>query len=114
MYPDCCGATDPLPVLACPGEPASFSTTPTGTPPFTYQWKKDGTPIAGATASSYSIAAVTPGDAGDYSVVVSGSCGTVAALFIRSSHPPCRASAPFPMAMVPRFASGRPMPARSW
>jgi glucose/arabinose dehydrogenase len=76
MFPDCCGATDPLPVVACPGEPASFSTTPTGTPPFTYQWRKDGVDIPGANADTYTIATVDTGDAGDYSVVVAGSCGT--------------------------------------
>jgi glucose/arabinose dehydrogenase len=77
MFPNCCGATDPQSVTTCAGSPASFSTGPTGSGSFTYQWKKNGTPIAGATASTYSIASVAPGHAGSYTAVVTGACGTV-------------------------------------
>jgi hypothetical protein len=61
----------------CAGGPASFSTTPIGSGAATFQWNKDGEPIPGATASSFSIAATTPEDAGLYSAVVSGACGTL-------------------------------------
>ena len=88
MYPNCCGATDPQPVDVCPGQPATFSTTPGGTPPFTFQWKKNGTPLPGATSASYSIASVVPADAGSYSVLVQAACGTTesaaAALTVKS------------------------------
>jgi len=70
-------ATPPADETVCVGSPASFSTTAGGTGPFSYQWKLDGTPIAGATASTYSIAAAGEGDAGDYTVVVTGACGGV-------------------------------------
>jgi hypothetical protein len=39
-----------------------------------YQWRKNGSPIPGATASTYVIAAVQPADSGSYDVVVSGDC----------------------------------------
>lgn len=76
LYPDCCGAADPLPQSVCAGSPASFATSTSATPPVAFQWKKDGAPIAGATGAVYAIAAVAPADAGLYSVEVSGSCGT--------------------------------------
>lgn len=60
-----------------PGESATFTVTASSTTTKTYQWKKDASPIDGATESSYTIAAVEPGDAGFYSCEVSNSCGTV-------------------------------------
>ena len=57
----------------CAGTAANFSVTATGTG-LSYQWRKNGTPIGGATSSTYSIASAVAGDAGDYSVVVSGTC----------------------------------------
>jgi hypothetical protein len=58
------------------GSPASFSVTATGAG-LSYQWRKNGAAISGATMSSFTIAAVTSGDAGNYDVVVTGTCGTV-------------------------------------
>lgn len=42
-----------------------------------YQWKTNGTPIAGATNSTYAVASVTSGNAGNYVVTVSNSAGTI-------------------------------------
>jgi predicted secreted protein len=58
----------------CVGEPAAFSVAAEGSS-VSYQWKKDGNDIPGATNSTYSIASVSLADAGMYSVAVSGSCG---------------------------------------
>lgn len=58
------------------GAPASFSVTATGTAPLGYQWKKGGSDVAGATASTYSIAASQTTDAGSYTVVVSNGAGS--------------------------------------
>jgi hypothetical protein len=71
------GASTPAPQAACPGGSAAFSTTASGTGPFTYQWKKDGSPNGGANATSYSLSNVQPSDAGTYSVLVTGACGSV-------------------------------------
>jgi hypothetical protein len=46
-----------------------------GTPPLAYQWFKDGTAIAGATTSTYTIAAAALADAGTYTAKVSNSAG---------------------------------------
>lgn len=57
------------------GASASFSVTATGTAPLTYQWRKNGVAISGATSATYSIASVVPGNAGRYSVIVSNTSG---------------------------------------
>jgi hypothetical protein len=58
----------------CPGNPATFTVAATGTS-LTYQWRKNGVDIAGATAATYRISAVVVGDAGIYSCRVSNACG---------------------------------------
>ncbi|MBI5424829.1 MAG: immunoglobulin domain-containing protein [Opitutae bacterium] len=68
--------TQPASVTVSTGQSATFSVAATGTAPLSYQWRKDGAAIAGATSASYTIAAVTSNDAGAYSVVVSNSAGT--------------------------------------
>ena len=56
--------------------PASFSVTATGTEPFTYQWKRNGNNISGATASTYTTPATTTNDNGAvFTVVVSNGIG---------------------------------------
>jgi hypothetical protein len=62
-------------VTVAAGSPASFSVTATGTGPLSYQWRFNGTPIAGATASTYTIATTSAGDVGNYDVVVSNAAG---------------------------------------
>ena len=60
------------------GETASFSVTATGTAPLSYQWKKNGSDISGATSSSFTTAATVIGDSGAvFTVVVSNGTGTV-------------------------------------
>ena len=59
------------------GATVTFSVTASGTAPFTYQWRKDGTNLTGATGSSYALARVQPGHAGGYSVMVSNVAGSV-------------------------------------
>ncbi|OIR03999.1 endoglucanase C precursor [mine drainage metagenome] len=58
------------------GGSAEFSVTATGNPEPTYQWRKDGVAIPGATDSTYSIDTVSASDAGTYDVVVSNSAGS--------------------------------------
>lgn len=54
---------------------ATFSVTATGTPPLHYQWRFNGTNLAGATASVFTRSNVQPPDTGAYSVVVSNAAG---------------------------------------
>jgi len=51
---------------------ATFSVTPGGTPPYSYQWLKNGVPIPGATSATYSTGVTRVADTGtQYSVKVS-------------------------------------------
>lgn len=43
----------------------------------TYQWNKNGTPISGATSSSYYKSGATPADNGVYTITVTNAAGTV-------------------------------------
>ena len=64
----------PTPQTACPGSPATFSVAHSGMGVLGYQWQKNSVDIAGATATSYTIAAVSAGDVANYRVVVSNVC----------------------------------------
>ncbi|MEO6733000.1 MAG: Ig-like domain-containing protein [Ferruginibacter sp.] len=55
----------------CSGNTASFSVVATGTG-LTYQWKKGGSDIFGATSATLTLNNITVSDAGNYTVVVSG------------------------------------------
>lgn len=69
--------TQPASQSVAAGASATFSVAASGSAPLSYQWRKDGTAIAGATATTYTIAAVTVSNAGNYDVVVSNSAGSV-------------------------------------
>jgi hypothetical protein len=56
----------------------TFSVVAYGIPSPTYQWRKGGANISGATAQGYSIASVASGDAGNYDCIVTNSEGSVA------------------------------------
>jgi hypothetical protein len=60
------------------GQTAQFSVAVTGSPAPTFQWRRNGSPIAGATGSSYTTPPVSMADNGAvFSVVVSNSQGSV-------------------------------------
>ena len=69
--------TQPQNLSVLPGASASFWVSATGTSPLTYQWKKNGSDIPGATTSSYSTPPTSNADSGAlYSVVVTNSAGS--------------------------------------
>jgi subtilisin family serine protease len=63
-------AAQPAAVAASPGGSATFSVTATGSN-LTYQWRKDGRDIAGATGATLTLNNVSATDAASYTVVVS-------------------------------------------
>ena len=74
------GAADPVIVVApqsqtaASGSPAVFSATVTGAQ--TYQWSLNGVALAGATASTLTLAGATTANAGTYSVVAKNATGS--------------------------------------
>jgi hypothetical protein len=67
--------TQPAAVSIVAPATATFSVVATGSAPLTYQWRRDGTEIAGATGASYTTAATTPADNGAVFSVVVGNAG---------------------------------------
>ena len=61
----------------CSGNLASFNVIATGTGPLTYQWRKNGANIGGATFATYTIIGATPTNSGTYDVVITNSCGSI-------------------------------------
>ncbi len=58
---------------ATAGQSVTFTVTATGDG-LAYQWRKNGSPIPDATATSYTIGSVAASDAGSYDVIVTGLC----------------------------------------
>ncbi len=60
------------------GDSLTLTVDAGGTPDLTYTWRKNGTPIPGATSSSFTIPSLAASDTGDYTVTVSNSHGQAA------------------------------------
>jgi autotransporter-associated beta strand protein len=63
--------TQPVSQMVAEGAPVSFTVAGNGQPTVTYQWKKNGANVAGATSSTLNIAAATTTLAGTYTCVLS-------------------------------------------
>jgi invasion protein IalB len=71
-------ATQPANQIIFAGQTATFSMVASGTSPLSYQWRKNGLSISGATSASYTTTAETTSDNGAlFSVLVSNSAGSV-------------------------------------
>ena len=66
--------SQPQDLTLLPGQTGSFSVSATGRMPMSYQWRFEGTPIPGASASSHLVYA-QPAAVGQYLVVVTNSDG---------------------------------------
>ena len=58
------------------GVPVSFTASASGNPAPAYQWRRDGTAIAGATNATFSLASAALADMGTYTVTATNSVGT--------------------------------------
>ena len=67
----------PLPVAIKVNSAAAFAVTATGIPAPAYQWRFNGASIAGATGSSYTLAAAQYTNAGSYSVLATNIAGSI-------------------------------------
>ncbi|MBL9137756.1 MAG: immunoglobulin domain-containing protein [Verrucomicrobiales bacterium] len=70
-------ATPPLGQTIIEGSPVTFMVVAGGTPPFAYQWRRNGIDLPGATADRWTISKTSSADAGDYTVVINNSAGQV-------------------------------------
>lgn len=69
--------TQPASDALAVGDNLIVSVVVAGTAPFSYEWKKGGVSIAGATSAMYAKAGVVLGDAGSYTCVISNGKGSV-------------------------------------
>src|ERR1022692_3388991 len=69
--------SQPQPAVAFIGGPASFSVTALGLQPFSYQWRFNGSLIAGANNNVYAITSVQSTNFGNYTVVITNVYGAV-------------------------------------
>jgi hypothetical protein len=115
--------TQPTAQVGIVGNVVTFSFIATSGEPISYQWRKNGVTISGATASTYTIPVVATTDAGNYSCIVSDYdellLSSIASLTVQvppaiTSQPSARtvlqgASASFTVA-----ATGTPTPTYQW
>jgi alpha-tubulin suppressor-like RCC1 family protein len=69
--------TQPSPQVQTPGGSATFAVAASGTGPISYQWQKDGASITGATSAVLVVSSINSVDAGNYTVTVYNSQGSV-------------------------------------
>jgi hypothetical protein len=77
-------AQQPQSQTVSPGTDAVFSAAVTGTGPFTYQWRRNGVPIIGATSSTLTVSSASSVSTGVYDVQVRGGCNPAA---VATSYP---------------------------
>ncbi|QYM79663.1 immunoglobulin domain-containing protein [Horticoccus luteus] len=115
--------TQPATQLIVAGQPATFTVAATGAGTLTYQWKKNGAALSGATAATYAITSTTAGDAGSYTVDVSNAYGTTgsAAAALTIATAPTFTTQPVTTAVtegqsvtLTAAASGTPAPTYQW
>ena len=70
-------SVQPVSLKTTEGDPAIFTVAASGTPAPTFQWTFAGKVIPGALGSQFQIVKTTPGDSGDYAVLVSNAGGSV-------------------------------------
>lgn len=89
--------TSPLSQSVASGTNVIFTAAATGVPTPTWQWKKGGVDIPGATSATYTITGAVVGDAGTYTAVatnVAGSATSSGAVLIVAAIPPTTPSTP--------------------
>src|ERR1035437_9364703 len=59
------------------GQNVSFTVMATGVPPLSYQWRKGGVNVTGATSDSLTLINVQTSQAGNYTVVITNAYGSV-------------------------------------
>ena len=97
----------PASLVAAPGATVTFTVASTGATGL--QWRKNGTPIPGATAATLTLTAVNAAAAADYDVVLTNASGTTAS----ASAARCRSSITTPRLYWASTWAGSSVRARS-
>jgi hypothetical protein len=107
----------------CAGEGILLSVTASGTPPLSYQWRKDDADLEGANADVLIVDPVGEKDVGRYEVVVSNRCGEAVSRGVTLSlldepaitaHPLDRSACPGSSVVLAVAATGTPPLAFQW
>ena len=116
--------TQPVGASVFVGSTVSLSVSATGQPAPTYQWRKNGVDLAGATATTLTLPNVQVGDSGSYVAVATNSAGTAqsnAASLTVSVPPPTIVTQPSNRTTyageavgLSVVASGAPAPGYQW
>lgn len=110
-------------VAVAPGRSITLTAEASGTPPFTYQWFKNGSSLAGATAVSHQIPVAATADAGQYTVQVTNASGSTvspaASIFVGTvpqitTHPVSQTVALNGSVSFSVVATGDPAPTYRW
>lgn len=105
------------------GSTVTFTVTAASTPRATYQWRKNGTVIAGATSATLALAAVTAADSATYTVLATNSSGstvsndavlTVLAPPVITTQPTAQSVTALSNVTFTVAASGSPAPTYQW
>ncbi|HZX95006.1 MAG TPA: immunoglobulin domain-containing protein, partial [Myxococcales bacterium] len=75
-------SSQPAALTVAAGGNASFTVAATGNGTVTYQWRKDGVVLPGATQATLSFTAVTPANAGVYDCVVTNTLGATSSMAV--------------------------------
>jgi M6 family metalloprotease-like protein len=119
-------ARQPQSQVVTAGAPVSLSVTAYATGPFTYQWRRNGSAIVGATRETLTLPSAAVADSGEYTVAVSNARGlVVSAVANLSVRPPV--SAPVVVgspasrvitegssSLLSVSVSGTPLPSLQW
>jgi hypothetical protein len=105
------------------GGSVTFAVIASGTPAPSYQWRKDGSPITGATGASLILSPTNAAHAGVYTVLVSNSAGSVVSNPARltfegapiiTQHPGPQTAVTGGTVTFTAAATGSPAPALQW
>lgn len=115
--------TQPVSQTVATGTAVTFTAAASGNPAPTYQWRKNGVNLAGATDSSYTIASPSASDAASYTVLATNSAGsatsnaavlTVTAVPVITTQPLSQTVAAGTAVTFTAAASGSPAPTYQW
>ncbi len=100
----------PTGTVACVGDAITLTVGVDAVSPVSFEWRRNGRPVSGATAPTLAIASARLDDMGLYDVVVTDTCGSVVSRAVEVRLSQCRTEMRF--AITPVAATGDEVPGR--